>query len=276
MHVEMEGPWFDYYLRHQGQPFPTVQPGPARRQGPAIRVTFRVTSPTLITNTAVYYAPAEQHWHVKYWTRVPAEGDSALIPVTEPDLPLQWFAVASDDRPVSVSTLIQTVDPRPLGFTPSDRVAIPWREDFETTPGERCTLVTHPNGSGYAFTPAAAHSGQSGLQLNGPAVVDYAGLRGASLQKNHSRGLQLWAKSQQQFTIELLARPVESTRWWTWRATVKPGEDWHSVELPWSAWQTTDRDAPPLPCPELGLIRFHGPEKVTAYVDDLQELPPLP
>ena len=276
MHVEMEGPWFDYYLRGQGQPFPTVQAGAATREGAAIRVHFSVTSPTPIKSTTVYYAPGEQHWHVKYWQRVAAGADSALLPVTEPELPLQWYAVATDDRPVTVSTLIETVTPAALGFTAAERVAAPWREDFETNPREHWTLNSHPKDSNYTFAPEAAHGGKAGLELKGPVVVDYAGLRGGSLQRNQAAGLRLWAKNETAFTVELLARPVESTGWWTWRAQVSAGAEWHAVELPWTAFQTTDKGAPALPCPELGLIRLHGPEAGVACVDDMEEMAPLP
>ena len=272
--VDMEVPWFDWYLRGRGAPFPTVEPGSVTREAAGVRVRFEPAPAASIAEAAVYYAPGEQHWLMKQWRRVPAEGHSALIPIEEPELPLHWYAVATDRRPVTVSTSIQTLDPRALGFTGAERRVRPWREDFESGAAERWRRRdrTLPQGAAYGFSPAAAHAGKLGLRLANGYRLTCDGLRGASLAKSGTRGVRLWSKSDQPWTLELLARPQNHPEV-AWRATVPVAPEWRLVELPWSAFKTGANVSLRLPCAELGQMRLTGPRTGTAQIDDLEELP---
>lgn len=115
--VDMEVPWFDLQMRGSGEPFPTATATKAKRDGDGIRVGFEVTRATTITNTAVWYTADDSPWPKKKWLQLATEKNSALIPVT--NATIHWFAVASDARPVTVSTPMQKIDPRELGFAPA-------------------------------------------------------------------------------------------------------------------------------------------------------------
>lgn len=116
--VDMEGPWFDLHLRGGGEPFATVAATGAQREGGGIRVGFDVTRAATITNTAVWYTSDDAPWPKKKWLQLATENHSALLPVASAAAEIHWFALASDARPVTVSTPMQTLDPRKFGFTP--------------------------------------------------------------------------------------------------------------------------------------------------------------
>jgi dienelactone hydrolase len=271
--VDMEVPWFDWHLRGRGEAFPTIKPASVTRQQEGVRVRFEPTPFASIAETAVYYAPGEQHWLMKQWRRVPGDGRSAVIPVEEPQLPLHWYAVATDRRPVTVATLIQTLDPRSVGFTAADRRVRPWREDFENDPAQRWVRRdrTLPKGATFAFTPHAAHAGKLGLQLTNGYRLTCSGLRGASLAKDGAKGFRLWAKNDSPLFMELVAKPVDQPEV-VWRAAVPAAPDWHAAELPWSDFKTATKEPPKLPCAELGQVRLVGPRTGIAQIDDLEEL----
>lgn len=271
--VDMEVPWFEWYLRGRGEAFPIVKPGSVTREQSGIRVRFDPTPSASIMETAVYYAPGEQHWLMKQWRRVPGDVRSAVIPIDEPELPLVWYATATDRRPVTVATLIQTLDPRSLGFTATDRRAHPWREDFENEPAQRWTRRdrTLPKGATYAFAPSAAHAGKLGLRLANGYRLACDGLRGTSLEKDGAQGFRLWAKNDASLIVELVAKPVDQPEI-VWRATVPAARQWRAVEVHWSDFTTATKEPPKLPCAELGQLRLVGPRTGSAEIDDLEEL----
>lgn len=123
--VDMEVPWFDRHLRGNGAEFPAMTATEARREGDGIRVGFAVTRAATITNTAVWYTADAAPWPKKQWLQRATERNSALLPVTNAAQAIHWFAVASDARPVTVSTPLQTVDPRTLGFASEAGPATP-------------------------------------------------------------------------------------------------------------------------------------------------------
>ncbi len=110
--VDMEIPWFDFQLRDRGEPFPAMTATGAKRDGDGIRVSFEVTRPATITNTAVWYTADDASWPKKKWLQLATEKGSALIPVTNAAQTIHWYAVASDARPVTVSTPMQTIEPK--------------------------------------------------------------------------------------------------------------------------------------------------------------------
>jgi dienelactone hydrolase len=105
--------FFDYLLKGQGQPFPSlrdVSAGPG--DGKTRHVRFIVRGAVGDATAHVYYTAPGLPWPKRVWTEVPATlaGDryEAEIPVDT-----DWFASVSDSRPVTVSS--------PMQFTPEDQ-----------------------------------------------------------------------------------------------------------------------------------------------------------
>ena len=106
--LAMEVPFFDYYLKGIGQPLPKVT---VERSKDSLLACFLITPPRPLTKVEVYWAKPDSDVRKRQWLALPATnaGDNryeARLPVEAAD----WFAVASDDRPVTVSSdLIQVV-----------------------------------------------------------------------------------------------------------------------------------------------------------------------
>jgi dienelactone hydrolase len=105
--LAMEVPYFDYYLKEQGEPFPKV----SVQKSTNLRLArFSVTAPHPISKAEVYWAkatPAEltvEDVKNREWTALPAnKGKENNYEATLPVEAADWFAVVSDERPVSVS-----------------------------------------------------------------------------------------------------------------------------------------------------------------------------
>lgn len=100
--LAMEVPYFDYYLKGQGQPLPRVSVLPS---GEPRRARCSVVAPCPLTRVEVWWAKANPDVMKREWLPVPATRGAdgsyeALLPAEASD----WFAVASDERPVSVSS----------------------------------------------------------------------------------------------------------------------------------------------------------------------------
>lgn len=100
--LAMEVPYFDYYLNGKGEPLPRVR---VEAGGDARVARLSVTHPHPITNADVWWAVAGSNVMKRVWASVPARktGDGryeAALPAGAAD----WFAVISDDRPVTVSS----------------------------------------------------------------------------------------------------------------------------------------------------------------------------
>jgi dienelactone hydrolase len=104
-YVEMEIPYFDYHLKGEGASFPkVVLTAPAG----AHEARFRVDSALPVENAMVYWSPAIADWRKRQWTAIPAvrsaDGEyRATLPAEAED----WYGLASDSRPVSVSSEIR-------------------------------------------------------------------------------------------------------------------------------------------------------------------------
>lgn len=106
--IGMEIPYFDYYLKGVGQPFPKVS---VEASPDPMKARFRVNSPCPIRKPEIYWAGASpagvspDDMRKFLWSAVPAvtKGDG----IYEAKLPpgaAEWFALVSDDRPVTVSS----------------------------------------------------------------------------------------------------------------------------------------------------------------------------
>lgn len=106
--ISMEIPYFDYYLKGIGHPFPKVT---VEKTTDPLLVRFSVTAPYPITKTEIYWSkeasgdltaddvknrewiplPSVKNGHDTYEAKLPPEA-------------AEWFALVSDDRPVTVSS----------------------------------------------------------------------------------------------------------------------------------------------------------------------------
>ena len=105
--LAMEVPYFDYYLKGIGKPFPKVT---VQNTDDPLLARFSIAAPHPITKVEVYWAKAtpdelKQDDVVKReWLALPATATSGNnYEVKLPAETADWFAIASDDRPVTVS-----------------------------------------------------------------------------------------------------------------------------------------------------------------------------
>ena len=120
--LAMEVPYFDYYLKGIGKPFPKVS---VQKTGDPFLARFSVTAPHPLTKAEVYWAkayPAEAATNPEIlgkavleraWVALPAvkTGDGYYEAKLPPEA-VVWFSLVSDDRPVTVSSdLIRIAGP---------------------------------------------------------------------------------------------------------------------------------------------------------------------
>jgi dienelactone hydrolase len=106
--LAMEVPYFDFYLNSRGQPLPHVT---VEKAADPLVARVSVHAPCLLTNVDVWWAAADSNVMKRAWQPLPM----AKVGVTsyETRLPAEaadWFAVASDDRPVTVSSDLIQID----------------------------------------------------------------------------------------------------------------------------------------------------------------------
>lgn len=121
--LDMEVDYFAYQLKGEGRPFPTIILEKLESPGPeGVLVRFSVQSVTLLSNVSVYYSTKDQPWPRRTWIRsraMPRGGGryEAMIPAAAATKGVDWFALASDTRPVTVSSGIARVgtpEPEPV------------------------------------------------------------------------------------------------------------------------------------------------------------------
>ncbi len=99
--LAMEVPYFDFQLNGMGEPLPKVT---VRHGADPLLASFSIASPHPLTKVEVWWARANPDVMKREWLALPAArtgdgGYEAKLPAEAAD----WFAVASDDRPVTVS-----------------------------------------------------------------------------------------------------------------------------------------------------------------------------
>jgi dienelactone hydrolase len=100
--LAMEVPYFDFYLKGKGQPLPKVI---VEKDAAPFAARVAVTAPCPLTNVDVWWAKADSNVMKRVWQVLPmiksgVSSYRAELPADTAD----WFAVASDDRPVTVSS----------------------------------------------------------------------------------------------------------------------------------------------------------------------------
>lgn len=111
--LRMERTYFAFHLQGRGIPFPTVEiEDAARRENETVRLHFSVVGPPV--QATAYYSLNDKPWVAREWVKVPvvARGNGryeAVVPAAAAVQGASWLALASDARPVTVSSLIATV-----------------------------------------------------------------------------------------------------------------------------------------------------------------------
>ena len=285
----MEVLWLEHYLRGKGQPFPRASAAKsAAGKGNSIRVEFTVTGPAPITASTVWYAAGELPWRLKWWAPVPAKPAgkgryAALIPIEEPDQPVQWFGLATDERYISVSTLIQDLDPKKLGFKAKGYPVSTFRQDFEDKPEHKQWRRKYADRrpGRHRICSEAARTGKLGLELRGAATFACWGLRAATLKRSGATKIRFWIRAAKEPcpmpVVDLLAERADGKRYtWKWASAPKDpiGPDWrrmevHFDELKFAGKQPPDVD---LLSPALGQLRFTTKPETHVYIDDIEAL----
>lgn len=102
--LAMEVPYFDYYLNGKGEPLPVVT---VEKKNNPLSARFDIVSPRPIVKAEVYWSlPGD--WMKRNWQALPAAKLSddryeVSFPAEAAE-GADWFVVASDDRPVTVSS----------------------------------------------------------------------------------------------------------------------------------------------------------------------------
>jgi hypothetical protein len=111
--LAMEVPYFDYYLNGVGDPLPVVT---VTKGGDPLVPHFSITAPVPLAKVEVFWSAENPDWMKRTWESVPAkktgEGDYEAKLPAEAAQGAHWFVVASDERPVTVSSdLMQIPSP---------------------------------------------------------------------------------------------------------------------------------------------------------------------
>lgn len=116
--LAMEPAYFDYFLKGVGAPVHRVTARtPARAGCDGIEVEFRTSGVLQIQNAEVYFSLPASSWLQRQWIRVPAEQITpgrygAVIPsgqIPAGTTQLDWIGYATDARPITASTQINSV-----------------------------------------------------------------------------------------------------------------------------------------------------------------------
>ena len=285
----MEIVWLEYHLLGKGKPFPrATAAGTPTREGTAIRVAFNAQGPEPITKATVWYAAGELPWRLKWWAAVPAQpvdGSlgryTAVVPVEEPNQPLNWFGIVTDRRNVSVSTLIRTVDPKSLGLKVEGHPAAAFQQDFEDRAEHRRWRRKYADRSPgrHRITPQAARTGEYGLKLQGQATFACWGLRGATLQRSGATKIRLWMRAAEKPcpipAIELLAELPDSRRCqWRWSKPPKEllGLQWQAIDVPFAEFEHLGSGPAPVEMlsSALGQLRLLTAPETNLDIDDVE------
>ena len=287
----MEIAWLEYHLLGKGKPFPrATDAGNPTRQGDSLCVAFDVQGPRPTAKATVWYAAGELPWRLKWWAPAPAQlvdGQpgryTAVVPVEEPEHPLNWFGIITDERNVSVSTLVRTLQPRALGIKVEGHPVTKFKQDFEDPTEHRRWRRKYAQRSPgrHQICPEASRTGNYGLKLQGQATFACWGLRGATLRRSGATKIRLWIRAAEKPchlpVIQLLAELPDSRRC-QWRWTAPPEEplglEWQAIEIPLDEFEYVGAGPAPVEIlsAALGHLRISTALETNVYIDDIEAM----
>ena len=280
----LEQCWLNYQLKGEGEPFPkVVEAKELGRQGHGLLVEFRADASLPLEYGQVWYAAGELPWRLKWWASVPTETLDygyyrAIIPITEPDQPVQWFGTVNDSRQCGSSSLIRTVQPADYGLLetgPGPGLTIDF-EDPSTWRRVRRQYLERRSGR-LREAKDAAHRGEYGLALTGPSAATCFGIRAATIRRTGAKALTLAVRAAAGTApcpnIELVAEEPDGHRHtWGWDTLPETVEEaWQTLTLPLSEAICRGKHEPPFPLlsEHLGLLLLEPAKDSQVYVDDI-------
>jgi dienelactone hydrolase len=117
--LAQEVEYFGFHLKGEGKPFPVVE---VRKAADPLLARVRITEPVAIKDVELWWSGAAEPWMKRKWSAVAARRVSAgeyeaRLPA-EAEQGADWFVLASDDRPVTVSSPMMHVDARSFKGNP--------------------------------------------------------------------------------------------------------------------------------------------------------------
>jgi dienelactone hydrolase len=275
--------WMDYHLKGKGEPFPVCRPaGTPSRDGREIAVRVAVESALPVKEVTVWHSYGETPWRTRWWEPAAAVRESqsgiycARLPVYETEQPISWFALATDQRDLSVSTLIEDLRPARLSFAPAERRDRPLAEDFEDAQTYRRWQLPYAekfSNASRTIDAAAAHGGNHGLQIKGKMVVCCEGMRGAMFQNSGAEGISFWVRSPggTGLQVQWMLETADGARHYWSVAVPSPGPQWRELRLRWNDFRFQGKGTPPAPLlsASLAQLRFATPENAVVHIDDV-------
>ncbi len=278
--------WMNYYLKNEGDPFPECQvSGKPSRKGKFLEVAFQAASSYSIVSAKVWYSYGDTPWRTRNWLEADVEitrkGYLASIPVEEIDQPIDWFALVSDSRDISVSTPMARMVPSAYGFRRSDGKPSYFTEDFEFLKVGRRWPPSFPQGASkrgtFAFTGEAAHHGTKGLKLTGAITMSCHGIRGNALSDPDVEGIRFWVKSASDtgYTVELSEEDTDGNYLVWENHQDAPGSNWTEVTIPWDDFSPASGNPSKghfIPSADLAKLSLTAPEGAELYFDSFETI----
>lgn len=235
-----------------------------------------------MTAATVWYSYGETPWRTRHWKKLECRASTAgsyyaTLPVEEPDQPLDWFGLATDDRKISVSTSLLRVDPPALGFTDADRRTVLWTASVHA-PDFDSRLWHPPYDGGYRGGRHRFHrgafNGQPAIEITGQYALDCFGLRGLSLARDRSAGLSFWARSPggTGFTVQLVNEETDAV-YHVWEVNQPPpGQDWKEVRIHWSDFRPGPHAKPPMLSEKTAKLRIITPAGADLFFSQISAI----
>lgn len=284
--THMETVWFAHYLDGTEKPFPKLTAGEAKPSPRGLEVYWTADAPVPLQHSWAVYAQAPLPSRMRLWAPVEATdlGDGtfrAVIPVEDPDVPVLWYGLATDERNVTVSTRIQSADPRALGVAASAVKPARFEEDLEGPLARlRWVRAYTDRLPGKAFlTPEAARGEGTGIRLIGPVRYEMNGVSGETLRKSGAPGIVLWVRSANGKTaagldVLLVGEDVDGRRVEFASARAKAtviGPQWQRLEVLFSDLRYKGTGEPPIEMlsSRVGQLRLDAAEGLQVDVDDV-------
>lgn len=278
----LEIAWMNYHLKGVGDEFGSCSSdGLATRQGDYAKVHFTYSAPasSTVTNAEVWYSYGETALKSRTWRSAALTNEgggiySALIPIYETELPLDWFGLVSDNRELTVTTTLQTINPLSCGFTPADRRDELFVEDFEDSfENTKWRVPTYQSYPGtFSIDSSAAYSGTNGAKIIGQYIIVCDDVRGETLCRNGSLGLSMWVKNPggTDFDVIIATQNDPGAKFY-WKATQTGiASQWTKIVVPWSSFVV---DGTPAPFDMLSKftiqLRFSTPAGTELYFDEI-------
>ena len=202
------------------------------------------------------------------------------FPSTRQTQPISWLAVTTDDRDLSVSTMIEELRPMELGFTQAQRRDRLLAEDFEDAQTQRRWQLPLRSEVQRSQSLGVRRGGpwrQAGASASAARwTVCCEGMRGQMFRNSGSQGISFWLRSPGDtgLQVQWMFETADGTRHYWSAAVPSPGTamarsppEVGRVPLPRAIRRPHRCSRPAWP-----QLRFTTPEKAKIHIDDVNTL----